>query len=107
MQKVIVAIGGGEIRTRGTASIDRETIRLSKKKNPKLLFIPTASLDSERYWKRVQEYFGKFLKCRTDILLLIKQQPSKDQIRKKILSAYIIYVSGATTLQILLLSLLL
>jgi dipeptidase E len=57
MQKVIVAIGGGEIRTRGTALIDRETVRLSNKKNPKLLFIPTASPDSERYWKRVQEYF--------------------------------------------------
>src|SRR5258708_31541330 len=101
MQKVIVAIGGGEIRTRGTASIDRETIRLSKKKNPKLLFIPTASVDSERYWKRVQEYFGKFLKCRTDILLLIKQQPSKEQIRKKILSADIIYVGGGNTLQMM------
>jgi len=101
MQKVIVAIGGGEIRTRGTASIDRETIRLSKKKNPKLLFIPTASSDSERYWKRVQEYFGKFLKCRTDVLLLIKQQPSKEQIRKKILSADIIYVGGGNTLQMM------
>jgi len=60
MQKVIIAIGGGEIRTRGTASIDREIIRLSSKKSPKLLFIPTASSDSERYCKRVQEYFGNF-----------------------------------------------
>jgi dipeptidase E len=101
MHKVIVAIGGGEIRTRGTASIDRETIRLSNKKNPKLLFIPTASSDSERYWKRVQEYFGKFLKCRTDVLLLIKEQPSKEQIRKKILSADIIYVGGGNTLQMM------
>jgi hypothetical protein len=53
MRKAIVAIGGGEIRTRGTAPIDREIIRLSGKKNPKLLFIPTASSDSERYWKHV------------------------------------------------------
>jgi dipeptidase E len=98
---VIVAIGGGEIRTRGTAFIDRETIRLSKKKNPKVLFIPTASSDSERYRKRVQEYFGKFLKCRTDILLLIKEQPSKEQIRKKILPADVIYVGGGNTLQMM------
>lgn len=49
MPRAIVAIGGGEIRTRGTAAIDREIIRLSGKKNPKLLFIPTASSDSERY----------------------------------------------------------
>jgi dipeptidase E len=98
MWKAIVAIGGGNIRTKGTAPIDRETIRLSKKKNPKLLFIPTASSDSESYWKHVQEYFGKFLKCRTDVLFLIKEQSSAGHIRKKILSADIIYVGGGNTL---------
>src|ERR1700686_4244980 len=98
MRKAIVAIGGGEIRTTGSAPIDREIIRLSGKKNPKLLFIPTASSDSERYWKHVKEYFGKFLKCKTDVLFLIKARPSKKQIRKKILSADIIYVGGGNTL---------
>ena len=95
MPKVIVAIGGGEIRTRGTAPIDREIIRLSKKKNPRLLFIPTASSDSERYWNHVQEYFGGFLKCKTDVLFLIKVGPSKDEIRRKILWADIIHVRPA------------
>ena len=98
MPGTIVAIGGGEIRTRGTAPIDREIIRLSNKKNPKLLFIPTASSDSEKYWKHVQEYFGKFLKCKTDVLFLIKEQPSNEQIRRKILGADIIYVGGGNTL---------
>jgi len=98
MSKIIVAIGGGEIRTRGTAAIDREIIRLSNKKKPRLLFIPTASSDSERYWKHIQEYFGKFLKCRTDVLFLIKEKPSKEQIRRKISSADIIYVGGGNTL---------
>ena len=101
MPKTIVAIGGGEIRTRGTAPIDREIIRLSKKKNPKLLFIPTASSDSERYWKHVQQYFGKFLKCKTDVLFLMKERPSKDQIRKKISAADVIYVGGGNTLQMM------
>ena len=101
MSKTIVAIGGGEIRTRGTAAIDREIIRLSRKKHPKLLFIPTASSDSERYWKRVQEYFGAFLKCKTDVLFLIKEQPSYEQIRRKIASADIIYVGGGNTLQMM------
>jgi dipeptidase E len=55
----------------------------------------------ERYWKRVQECFCKFLKCRTDILLLIKEQPSKEKIRKKTLSADIIYVGGGNTLQMM------
>lgn len=101
MPKVIVAIGGGDIRTKGTAPIDREIIRLSNKRNPKLLFIPTASSDSERYWSHVQEYFGNFLKCKTDALFLIKEQPPKEQIQKKILSADIVYVGGGNTLQMM------
>jgi dipeptidase E len=99
MPRVIVAIGGGDVRTKGTASIDREIIRLSNKKKPKLLFIPTASSDSERYWNHVREYFGKFLKCKTDVLFLIKEQPSRGQIRRKIQWADIIYVGGGNTLQ--------
>ena len=101
MTKAIVAIGGGEIRTRGTASIDREIIRLARKKNPRLLFIPTASSDSERYWEHVQEYFGDFLKCKTDVLFLMKEQPSREQIQAKIWSADIIYVGGGNTLQMM------
>jgi dipeptidase E len=101
MPKVIVAIGGGVIRTRGTAPIDREIIRLSRKKHPKLLFIPTASSDSERYWRHVREYFGDFLKCRADVLFLITEQPSKEQIRKKISWADIIYVGGGNTLMMM------
>src|ERR1035438_5357355 len=101
MPKTIVAIGGGEIRTRGTAAIDREIIRLSRKKNPRLLFIPTASSDSERYWRRVQEYFGRFLKCRTEVLFLIKEPPAAEQMRRKIRAADIIYVGGGNTLQMM------
>lgn len=101
MRKVIVAIGGGEIRTRGTARIDREIIRLSNQKNPRLLFVPTASSDSERYWLHVQEYFGGFLKCKTDALFLVREQPSNAQIRAKIRSADIIYVGGGNTLRMM------
>jgi dipeptidase E len=101
MPRTIVAIGGGVIRTRGTAAIDREIVRLSNKKNPKLLFIPTATSDSEKYWNHVQDYFGKFLKCKTDVLFLIKEQPSAGQIRRKILSADIIYVGGGNTLMMM------
>src|SRR5580704_10021224 len=101
MRKAIVAIGGGRIRTRGTLAIDREIIRLTGKKNPKLLFIPTATSDSELYWMYVQKYFGGFLKCKTDVLFLIKEQPTKEQMRKKILSADIVYVGGGNTLMMM------
>lgn len=98
MRKAIVAIGGGEIRTRGTAPIDREMIRLTSKEHPRLLFLPTASSDSERYWKHVQEYFGGFLKCKTDVLFLVTERPSRKTIETKIRWADIIYVGGGNTL---------
>ena len=101
MPKTIVAIGGGKITARETLPIDREILRLTRKKNPKLLFIPTASSDSEIYWKKVQKYFGDFLKCETDVLFLVKEKPSREQIRSKILAADIIYVGGGNTLQMM------
>ncbi|MGO9519364.1 MAG: Type 1 glutamine amidotransferase-like domain-containing protein [Candidatus Korobacteraceae bacterium] len=101
MLKKIVAIGGGDIRTRGTAPIDREIIRLSTRKHPRLLFIPTASYDAERYWEHVREYFGGFLKCKTDVLFLIEDRPSISEIRNKILSADVVYVGGGNTLMMM------
>ena len=101
MSKTIVAIGGGKIATRQTLPIDREIIRLTKKKNPRLLFIPTASSDSEIYWKKVRKYFGDFLRCKTDVLFLMKEKPSREQIRSTISAAEIIYVGGGNTLQMM------
>jgi dipeptidase E len=98
MGKAIVAIGGGEIRTRGTADIDREIIRLSTREHPKILFIPTASSDSQRYCRRFAEHFGGFLKCKTDVLFLLETRRSIQEIERKIFSADIIYVGGGNTL---------
>lgn len=47
--KTIVAIGGGEIARHETLAIDKEIIRLSGKKSPTVLFIPTASSDAQGY----------------------------------------------------------
>lgn len=101
----IVAIGGGEIGRPGTKieteSIDKEIIKLSEKTNPRLLFIPTASKDSESYYQVIQNYYGVRLGCKTDVLYLIKEKPSKKEIRDKVLSSDIIYVGGGNTLQML------
>ncbi|MEI6580847.1 MAG: Type 1 glutamine amidotransferase-like domain-containing protein [bacterium] len=101
----IIALGGGEIGRPGTKvetmSIDKEIIKLSGKKNPLLLFIPTASGDSESYYEVVKKHFGVRLKCRTDVLYLIKEKNSKEDIRKKILKADIIYVGGGNTLKMM------
>lgn len=99
--KKIVAIGGGEIKDSETLAIDKEIIRLTQKKRPKLLFIPTASSDSEDYYKDVENYFGKKLGCKTDVLYLLKETPSPKEIRNKILDSDIIYVGGGNTLKMM------
>jgi dipeptidase E len=99
--RTIVAIGGGQIRTRSTLTIDREIIRLTGKKRPSLLFVPTASSDSEICCRRAQEYFGGVLKCRTDVLLLLNDRPSHATIRDRIFAADIIYVGGGNTLMMM------
>jgi len=96
----IVAIGGGLIRKGQTLGIDREIVRLAAKKNPKLLFIPTASYDHQGYWQIAQKYFGS-LKCQTDVLFLLKKPPKLQEIKQKIGSADIIYVGGGNTLKMM------
>lgn len=101
----IVAIGGGEIGRPGTkvetTPIDRRIIELSGKKRPKLLFVPTATNDSERYCTVIQKHFGKRLGCKIEFLLLYKEQYTKAQLREKILGADIIYVGGGNTLRMM------
>lgn len=96
----IIAIGGGEIRKKNTLKIDKEIIKFSGKKKPKLLFLPTASSDAVGYFEKIKEYFGK-LGCRSDVLYLIKNPPSKKEIENKILGSDIIYVGGGNTLKMM------
>src|SRR3989344_2508736 len=103
--KKIIAIGGGEIGRPGypveTTKIDKEIIALTGKTNPRLLFIPTASSDSELYYETVKKHFGKTLGCKTDVLYLINKDLSKKEIEQKIFGADIIYVGGGNTLKMM------
>lgn len=106
----IVSIGGGEIgrprEKKGfypieTTLIDKEIIKLSGKKAPKILFIPTASNDSKGYFETVKKHFGKRLGCKVDVIFLLKEKQTKSEIQKKILSSDIIYVGGGNTLKMM------
>lgn len=104
----IIAIGGGEMGRpkeggfypKETTKIDKEIITQTKKTNPKLLFIPTASSDSESYFNLIKKHFSE-LGCKVDVLYLIKNELSKKEIEKKILSSDIIYVGGGNTLKMM------
>jgi dipeptidase E len=103
MKTKIVAIGGGHVGevmknkqyAKETTSIDKEIIALSGKKHPILLFIPTASHDSEGYSKLIRKNFEK-LGCKVDILNIVKERDKKQY--SKILNSDIIYVGGGNTL---------
>lgn len=101
----IMAIGGGEIGRPGfpveTIKIDKEIINLTGKKHPKFLFIPTASSDSEEYFRVVEKHFGKRLGCRMNVLYLIRDKLSYKEVKEKILGTDIIYVGGGNTLKMM------
>lgn len=99
--KTIVAIGGGELGELETLVIDREIVKLSGKKHPVVLFIPTASNDSEKYWEIFQGVYRGKLGCKTDALFLVREKLSKKKIEEKIQSADILYVGGGNTLKMM------
>ncbi len=103
--KKIVAIGGGHIGKPGhpveTTQIDKEIIKLTGNRRPKLLFIPTASSDSSKYYDIVKKHFGKRLGCKTDVLYLIKAEYSKKEIKEKILTSDAIYVGGGNVIKMM------
>jgi len=101
----IVAIGGGETGRREpyvrTTAIDREIVKLSGKKNPRFLFLPTASSGDNDYCAAIYKQFSKRLGCKVDILLLVNADPEYKAIKERILKADIIYVGEGNTLKMM------
>ncbi|OGB84040.1 hypothetical protein A3F66_06690 [candidate division TM6 bacterium RIFCSPHIGHO2_12_FULL_32_22] len=97
----IVAIGGGGFGgSKNNVAIDNEIVLLSGKTRPNLLFIPTASMDDEKYIQDIKNKFGN-LNCKVDVLYLISKQTERKEIKNKIENADIIYVGGGNTLRMM------
>lgn len=94
----IIPIGGGEIRDLETLPIDREAVRLTKKKKPNALFIPTASRDAAGYCDAFHDVYGRMLGCKTEVLRLVNEKSTKKVMKEKIAWADVIYVGGGNTL---------
>lgn len=100
----LICIGGGEIpRIKNgielpyeTKEIDEEIVKISNKKNPKLLFIGTASSHSYDYYlviKKIYENLG----CTVSNLDLLADNINITDVKKSILNTDIIYVGGGNT----------
>ena len=92
--KNIVAIGGGGFgRSLGSLEIEKYIISLTRKKNPKICFIPTASGDSTLYKLNFYRAFSK-LDCVTSHIDFFSRT---ENLEEKVLTQDIIYVGGGNT----------
>ncbi len=102
----IIAIGGGEIGRPGypieTTEIDKQIISAAEKTKPVVLFLPTASRDSQGYYEVFKDHYGKRLGCRTEVLNLYAK-PSVKEIELAVNKADVIYVGGGNTLKMMML----
>lgn len=97
----LVCIGGGEIpryKNREllpyeTKEIDEEIVRLSNKKNPKLLFIGIASSHPEEYFEGIKKVYTD-LGC---IATNFNINQTYEELEKEILATDIIYIGGGNT----------
>ncbi len=96
--KKIVTIGGGSHK--GNHHINKEIVKLTGKKKPKLLFIPTASSDEPAYVEVIEKTF-RALGCTVKNLLLLSKEYSKKELSEIIMEADIIYVGGGNTLMMM------
>ncbi len=94
MHKHIIAIGGGGFgRSNGNLKIERYIKNLSKRKHPKICFIPTASGDNSDYKVNFYKVFTE-LGCRASHIDLFKRTIDlNDHVNKQ----DIIYVGGGNT----------
>lgn len=81
--------------------IDKEIIKLTNKKYPKILYVPTAGGDNLGYCDFYRGIYEGRFGCEMDVLFLINQTPTEKEIREKILSSDIIYVGGGSVVKLL------
>lgn len=97
----LVAIGGGEIKNNETLVIDKCIVELAARPHPKVLFIPTATSDSEVYVDRIKAVYEKQLSCQVNVLRLVDSNITAKEIERSIFETDVIYVGGGDTAMML------
>ncbi len=98
MTRKIVAIGGGEFLDGETREIDSRILELVDKPKARMLFIPTASIDSVGYYESISGYFTNTIGfVMVDPLYVIGHDFDLDELRKTVFQYDAIYVGGGNT----------
>lgn len=103
--KRIIAIGGGELKTKQTLEIDRYIAERAREHagdaRPYGLFVGTASHDSMPYFNSFRKTFTSVFDIKADVALTVYGEMSLEKIREKFQKADFIYVGGGDTLYML------
>jgi len=106
----VVALGGAEIGdvlpdgTLNPVTSEKTHIEIlarTKRKHPRVLYIPTAIDDSGDYIASFRQYYLSLGAAEVEALRLINERPSRATIRKKIFNSHLVYVNGGNTYRML------
>ena len=90
---IIMGIGGGRYCDNEVQPIFEHLVSLAKKKNPSVLFVPTAGFDDINGDEHIFRLFIN-MGCSVSALMLTDKTLTYEEIEEKILSADIVYAGG-------------
>lgn len=102
MEKTLICIGGGELRTKTTLGIDAYCATLAYRhaagNRPNALFIPTASHDSKPYFNTFRKTYTSVFDVKADLVLTVRGgEMTEADMDAKFQAADLIYVGGGDT----------
>ncbi len=90
---IVIGIGGGRYDDREVMPIFEHIVSLAGKKNPSVLFVPTAGFDDLNGDEHIFKLFIE-LGCSVSALLLTDETLTKAEIEEKIMGCDIVYAGG-------------
>lgn len=101
MDKTLICIGGGELRTKETLKIDGYIAQKAKQRAGERraygLFVPTASHDSMPYFNSFRKTYTSVFDIKADVALTVYGEMSHEKIAEKFQKADFVYVGGGDT----------
>ncbi len=101
MEKTLICIGGGELKSKETLAIDgyiaQKAKARAKDRRAYGLFIPTASHDSMPYFNSFRKTYTSVYDIKADVALSVYGEMSFDKIKEKFQKADFLYIGGGDT----------